>query len=160
MRGRAEGDQAGEVLVLGSKAVEHPRAHRGPGKLEDPRVQLEKRLGMVREVGLHAIDDAEGVGMLGDLGKQVRDPEAALAVLLEFPGRSEQLGGGGLSLADRFAGVARELRLVVEGIDVRRATFHAEEDDPPGRGGKCGALGASGPADRSDAQVESPAKAR
>ncbi len=81
------------------------------------------------------LDDAELVGVAGDLGKQLGDPLAALAVLAELPGRAQQLRA--VQPADRrgLAGVGRQLRLVVERVDVRRRPVHAQEDHPlrPGR---------------------------
>ena len=72
---------------------------------------------------------AQLVGVLGQLGEQLGDPQAALAVLAETPRRAQQLGRWARGPADRLAVVGGQLRLVVEGIDVRRPALHAQEDD-------------------------------
>ena len=85
-------DEAGEVLVLGAQAVERPRPQRRPDELRVARVHHQVGLRMGGQVGVHAPDHAELVGMAGDLGKELGDPLAALAVLAEAPGRAQQLG--------------------------------------------------------------------
>ncbi len=92
--GRLDGDEAGQVVVLGPEAVERPRPQRGPDELRAAGVQHQIGLRMGRQVGVHAADDAQLVGMRGDLGEQLRDPEPALAVLAELPRRAHQLRPG------------------------------------------------------------------
>src|SRR5207253_6084245 len=53
----------------------------------------------------------------------------------EFPRRAEELGlRGDAAFAKGLAVVGRELRLVIERIDVRRRPFHAQEDHALGAG--------------------------
>ena len=75
---------------------------------------------------------------------------AALPVLLELPGR---LAAGcrsrlettfGSRERQRLAVVALEQRLVIEGIHLRRAAVHEQEDHALGPRGKCGGFTASG----------------
>ena len=75
-----------------------------------------------------------------------------LAMLFERPGRLHDLSDvvklGGLELSDGFSGIlAVELfreGLVVEGVDMRGATIHVEEDDVFGFGRVVGLLGSKG----------------
>ena len=82
------------------------------------------------DVGLHPAAEAHVVGVLGDLGKEITDPEAALPMLPELPRRGEQLGAGAEAATKGLAVVLEQLRLVIEGVDVGRASAHAEEDHP------------------------------
>ena len=133
--GRLDRDEAGQVVALGPEAVERPRPERGPDELRAARVQHQVGFRVGREVGLHAADDAQLVGVRGDLGEQLGDPEPALAALLELPGRAHQLRAGDAARPGRRLAVGRgELRLVVERIDVRRCPVHAEEDHSIGSG--------------------------
>src|SRR5262249_31839918 len=56
----------------------------------------------------------------------------ALAGLAELPRRGEQLGERRAGPRHRLAVEVVQLRLVVEGVHVRRRPFHAQEDDVPG----------------------------
>jgi hypothetical protein len=89
------------------------------------------------------IDDSGrecAVGVPGDVREQIRDPQAGLAVLAEFPRALEDgadvLELGLLQLADRlarvFAVVTGEARLGVEAVDLGDPAFHEQEDDVPG----------------------------
>ena len=84
------------------------------------------------------------------LRKQIADLGAVLAARLEFPLRflEEALELAELALPvidrDRLAGVGEQLRLGIEGIDVRDAAGHVQEDDALRPGAKCGGSGASG----------------
>ena len=74
-----------------------------------------------------------------DVREQLADLDAALAVLVELPGRRQQVAGRRelelrLGERQRLAVHLGELRLGVEGIDVRDAAVHEQEDDAPGPG--------------------------
>ena len=93
-------------------------------------VHLHKGLGVVRQVGVHAIDDAKIIGMLAHFGKELRDAETALSVLAKFERGSEELGAGTDAVpGGSFPRVFGQLRFVVERIDVRWPPAHAKEDD-------------------------------
>ena len=67
-----------------------------PRELEDAGVHLEERLRVVRQVGLHAVDDAEVVGVLGDFGEQVaRSTARSGRAGLNFQGEPSSLAAGG-----------------------------------------------------------------
>ncbi len=89
-------------------------------------MQLEERLGVRWEVGVHRIDDAQFIRLLREIREQLADPEPTLPVLRKFPARAEQLGAGD---AARLVGIGVQLRLVIESIHVRRRAAHAEKDD-------------------------------
>src|SRR5713101_8225992 len=97
----------------------------------------------------HGADEANVVHLLGELRKEIADPSAALAVLLELPWRLEQIEGlarddlGALE-GQRPAVVAREKRLIVEGVDLRRAAVHKEEDHTFGARGEVRRLDGEG----------------
>jgi hypothetical protein len=90
---------------------------------------------VVDVVGDHAAQQADVVHAAGHVRKQLAHFDARLAVLLERPRRAEQIAGLGplqrrLREWQRLARIARESRLGVEGIDVRRPARHEEEYDP------------------------------
>ena len=64
------------------------------GEANEPEaagVEFQVSLGVIRYLPEHAIEDAQIVGMLRDVGKKLRYVQPGLAMLLEFPGRTEQL---------------------------------------------------------------------
>ena len=66
-----DGDEAGKVVVLGAKPVEHPGSEAGPYKLEAAGVQLREALWVGRHVPVHPVQEAELVGMTGKMGKKI-----------------------------------------------------------------------------------------
>ena len=143
---RAERDEAGEVLILGAQAVQYPGAHRRPHELEATGVQLQKTLGMRRYGGVHAVKQAEVVGVFGQAREQLGNSQAALTVLLEFPRRRHEFAVA--KLGQLLALVAGERRFVVECVNVRRAAAHAAEDHALGLGQKVRAPGGERPVGR------------
>ena len=87
---------------------------------------------MVGDVGVHAREHAELVGVTGLVLDQVGNPESALAPLLPAP-----LGGDQLSLAVAAVGSVSfgEFGLVLERFHVSRTAPHVQEDHPLGSGG-------------------------
>ena len=55
LSGRIDGDEAGQILILGAQAVDHPRAHRRPHESGAAGVQFDGGGGMRRAVGGHAV---------------------------------------------------------------------------------------------------------
>ncbi len=80
----------------------------------------------------------------------IADRDTAFAVLLELPGRFQQVarcgecGTRGLSKGNGLPSSRVEERLGVEGVDLRRATFEKNEDDPLGPGGEMRLPGGEG----------------
>ena len=68
--GRLDGDEAGQILVLGAESVAHPSSHAWAHELEASRVELDKALGMDGGVCVHAVEQTELVGVLGEMGKE------------------------------------------------------------------------------------------
>jgi hypothetical protein len=74
--------------------------------------------------GVHRANQRDVVGVLGDVGKEVRYVHAALAILLEFPGRGHETAGRALGddivahAGHRFALAFEQLGLGVEDIDL------------------------------------------
>ena len=85
--GGADGDEAGEVFVFGAEAVEDPGAHAGADLGVAAGVEFEEGAAVGGVAAVHGADDAQFIGALGDVGEEVADGEAALAVLAELPGR-------------------------------------------------------------------------
>ena len=85
----------------------------------------------------HRAHNAQLVGHRADVGKNVADGEAALAVSLERPRRLES-GAYVVELRrvdpgrERLAVILVEPRLGVERVHLRHAAIHVEEDDVPG----------------------------
>ncbi len=127
--GGIDRDEAGEILIRRSQSVEHPRAHRRADEGGAAGMELDGRLRVGGVVGVHAVDHAHFIGVLGNVGEELADPESAGTVLFKLEWRAEEhaaLGG--------FAAVLLELRLIVKGIDVRRAALHEEHDHALGLG--------------------------
>ena len=88
---------------------------------------------MFGDVGVHRVDEAEFIDVLGDVGEQVTDPLAGFAVLLETEGAGEQAALGvpqrlAIDQLGPLAGVLLQQRLVVESVDLRGATGHEQLD--------------------------------
>src|SRR5262249_55983253 len=126
---RADGEEAWHALVLGSQTIGDPRAHAGPHEGVAAGVQFEQGASMSRIRAVHGLDEADIVYEPGQLGKQVANPHSALAMLVEFPGRLEQVEGlarnhFGTREGQRLAVVSLEQRLVVESVYLGWATVH------------------------------------
>ena len=79
--GRIDRDESRQLGVLGSQPVQRPGAHRRALKAERAGVHLDYGLRMHADVGVHAIEQAQIVGMLGQVRKDIRQPQPALAML-------------------------------------------------------------------------------
>lgn len=144
--GGHDGDEAGEVFVFGAQAVGDPAPHGGADEVGGAGVEEEGGGAVGHALGVHGVDEAEVVDVLGNMGKEGADPAAGLAVLFEIPEWFEELALGLFSEgvfadADEVEGLAvafDELGFVVEGIDMAGAAGHEEEDDSLGLSGKDG----------------------
>ena len=92
-------------------------------------------MGGVGAVG--AMNETDVIHMPRDVGKQFAYFVTALAIRLELPRRGEEVAGLGeghlrLGKRQRLAVVALQQRLVLEGVHVRRAAFHEQENDALG----------------------------
>ncbi len=139
----AEDDEAGEVAAFAAEAVGEPGAETRAREGLFARVHLETCAVVIDIVGDHGADDAEVVGVAGEVGKQIADFEAGLAVAGEFEWRGEEVAGAGaLELGhgewEGLAGVRFEGGLGVEEVDVGGAAGHEEEDEILGARGEHG----------------------
>jgi hypothetical protein len=113
-------------------------------------VDLQERRAMGGIGSVEALHEAEAIDDLGDVGEELADPRPALAMLLEPPRTPEQVAGlgeldAGLLSGEGLAVVALQARLVVEGVDLRRAAVHEQEDHPLGPRGEVGGPLGEGP---------------
>src|SRR4051812_43952922 len=116
---RADGNEAGQVLVFRTQAVRDPRSHAGADEGVAAGVQFQKRSAVPRVRAVHRANQAQVIDAAGDVWEQLADPGAPLAVLLELPGRAEEVAGfagddARLGERQRLAVVALEERLVIE----------------------------------------------
>ena len=135
---RVEHDEAGQVLRLGPEPIEQPRTHAGPA-LDDRAGVHERVRGVVVDLlGLHRADHAEVVRDTPDVREKFAHLRAGLTVLFERGERPARLEHGVLQLRELLAFGERfgkrltveflEFRFPVEGLKLRRAAGHAEED--------------------------------
>src|SRR4051794_11702350 len=93
--------------------------------------------GMDNAFGVEVADDAHVVDAFGEIGKEGRDPGAALAVLRELPRRGKNGGTAVSELACDFteafgqalAFVLLEGGLGIESVDLAGSPHHEEEND-------------------------------
>ena len=64
-------DEAGQVGVLTPQAVQRPGPDRRAHELEAAGVHLHERLRVIRQVGVHAVDETEVVGVPGQVGEDL-----------------------------------------------------------------------------------------
>ena len=76
-----EDDVSGEVLVFGAEAVGEPGAGGGEAELGLAALHEELAGVVVELVGVERLDFADVVGAGGDVGEEVGEPHAGLAVL-------------------------------------------------------------------------------
>ena len=129
----ADRDKGGQILILRSQSVNHPRPHARPNELIGARVELQQGAAMRRVRTVNGTQNAKVVNVLCDVGKQLAYRQAALTVLMKLPGRLQQVA----LLAERdsrkikrqrFAVVPIQQRLGVERVDMGRSSLHEQKD--------------------------------
>ncbi len=90
-------------------------------------VQLHEGLRVGGDVAIHAVEEAEVIGMPGEVREEFRDREATFAPGRKLPGALHD--GASFNFLPVVAG---QLRLVVEGVHVGWTSAHAGEDHPLG----------------------------
>ncbi len=137
--GRADGDEAGQVLIIGPQSVNDPGTHARAHLRFVAGVQLEHGLAVRLAIGVHAADEAQLIRVFRHFWKRSTDLQAAFAVRCEFPGRREKLAVRRNQIAGArrhgFAVIAGEERFVIECIDGGWTAVHEEEDDAFGARG-------------------------
>lgn len=125
-----QGDEARQVFILRAETVKRPRAERGPHELEAAGVHLGKGLCVVRQIGMHRVDDAQVVRVFCELRIQRRHPLPGLSKLREGMHWPEQPRAHRIAAQGRrLTAACDQLRLVVEKVHMRRPAAHGEEDD-------------------------------
>ena len=129
---RAQHHEPGEIAVLGAEPIGEPRSQRGPPRLDVPRVHHEQRRLVIRDVGVHRSDHADVVRAFSHVGEEFAHFEPRLSVTLEAEGRLHQRAGSpfrlDLSRRQRLAVVLLEGGFGIEGVDLRDAAVHEQED--------------------------------
>ena len=133
----AQGDEAGEILILGAEAVNEPRAEAGLHDAERSGVHEDGGDVVGGNVGPHGADDGEVVGMGGGLGKGVADLEAGAAVFLKLEGRAH----GDAAVGESLAVAEGEGGLGVPRVEVRGGALGEDMDDGFGLAGEMRRLG-------------------
>ncbi|GIX00247.1 MAG: hypothetical protein KatS3mg111_3579 [Pirellulaceae bacterium] len=89
-------------------------------------MHLQERLGMCWNLRLHRVDHTQLVRMSRQFGEEVRDPQATGTAWSEFPGRGQQFRPRS---TPGPACILEQLGFVIQRIDMRRPTTHAQKDD-------------------------------
>ena len=131
--GGIHGDEGGQVFVVAAQAVADPGTHRRADQVGGAGVEEEGGGTVGNALGVHAVDETEIIDVPGDFGEQGGGPAPALAVSGKFPERLEDFAfldfpGAGDPEFDFLAVGGDEIGLVVEGIDLARATLHEKEN--------------------------------
>ena len=88
-------------------------------------MHLHLGLSVGRDISVHAIEHTQTIRVPGHVRKQFADGNPAFAMLLEFEGGTQQSAIAVATLPIK----PRKLWLVIKRIDVRRRTFHKQEND-------------------------------
>lgn len=133
---RAQGDEAGEVFVFRTETVVDPASHTRANEVDPlgPGIHEHERRLVIGDVGIHRVDDAEIIDLLGDLGEEIAGPDAALSMLGELerglhqrprlPLRPEVFA------RNFFSVIFFQFRFVVERIDLRWTAVGENVNDP------------------------------
>ena len=125
-------DVRGKIVRLTAKPIAQPRPQNGKTVQTETRVGLKRRWRVISRVGDHRANHRQLIGDTGNVREEVRNPDAALAALLELPVvlpneadlSEERLGL--LGRRERLAVILLKQRLVVKRIEVTHPT--AQED--------------------------------
>src|SRR5581483_3807225 len=144
--GRQQNYEARQILRVRAEAVEDPGTHARPAGYDGAGVHHAMRGVVIDLLGPHGADDADVVRHAADVGEQAYHLLSRFAELLELVLRAEAFQLFALQLCDLLAlgerfGHAlavhlRQLRLVVERLQVRGAAGLVEKDDALRLGGE------------------------
>ena len=81
---RVDRDKTRQVLVLCAEAVQSPGSDRWPHKLKTSGMHLREGLRVIWQVGMHAVNHAQVVGLAGEVRKDFGKPQPRLAMLSEL----------------------------------------------------------------------------
>src|SRR4051812_19086217 len=81
-----EHDVARQILILSAETVRHPTPDAGTLECHTPGMDAERSLEVIVMVAANRADDAQVVGLFGDVREQVRDLGPGLAARFGRPG--------------------------------------------------------------------------
>ena len=133
-----DGHKSRQVLIFTTKAIAHPRPHTGSHKGIRTRVDFQQGSTMGFIGSMNGFDQTKLIRHLCDMWKEFTDPLSALSMATKGPRtRHEMPGLGELNTGfgkwEWLVMISSQKRLVVEGIDMRRASMHEKENHPLGR---------------------------
>lgn len=103
-----------QVLVLAAQTKRNPRTKGRSYKVGRATMQKQCRWAVSNTLGVHRMNHAHLIDMLGHLGKQIGDPTTCLTVLLESPRRLHNaMRAGSLSGLGQYTVVIKRQRLAV-----------------------------------------------
>ena len=131
---RLQHDEAGQVLVLRSETVIHPRARARMAHERKPRVHRVIALRVLVHLRRHRANHRELIRARGEIRKQVGENQPALAVRFRLPRAGHEVAvvvehRGPHRHGHRLAVTAFQFRLRIPRIHVRHAAAHVGEDD-------------------------------
>ena len=142
---RDEHDEAGQILILGTKSIDNPRAKRRITEAGIAGLNQQLRGGMVELIGAHRLDETKIVNMFFQVRQTVRNPLAALARLMKWILRAEKLwytGEEGKALSGQEGSRTiltielGKLRLVLEELQLAGCASHMKIYDTLGMRGE------------------------
>ena len=140
MASMADHDEGGQILVLRAESVTDPGSHARSGGLIGANVHHQQPGDVLGDVGVHRVQQAQLVGVPGDVGKQFADPEATVTMLREAERRFQQAGrlslGAKIDRRWALSFVLGDQGFRVERVEVGRATIHQQVDDTLGAWGE------------------------
>ncbi len=153
-----------QVVGLAPQAIRHPRADAGEPHARQPRIDHEKRRGMVVRLGEDRMEERHLVHVQSQVRKDLRYQFPGLASgrepergLHQRPDLVLEKAGGvlerGVELAHRSAIPALERGLVIPGVDLARPTVGEDPDDPLRPARKCPGCAAIGLSEPSPARA-------
>ena len=134
-----EHDESREITVLAPEAIACPGPHAWPAREAETGMKKVVRVRVLGEVARHRSNHAEVIRACSRMWEEIADPQPALPVLLELPGRTEHVPVvvelRALHLHGEWLPVQLgESRLRIKGIDLGWSAGHEEADDPLGPG--------------------------
>ena len=136
-----EHDKAGQILILRTQPICHPRSHAGSAKARATGLNQQLGGSMIELVGGHRLQKTKLIGNAGQMWHMFADPGPALPPLLEMSLRAQHLGhtpykGKPLAFQQRLGTIlpiqSRQSRFIVEQLQLRRRTRHMQIDNPFG----------------------------
>ena len=117
-----------------SQTVGHPRTHAGEPDVDLARLHFVGRLHVIVRASVDRSDDGQLIDVPADVRKNLRDLDAALAVLLEREGAGHQRAREALPhnhvarhfSVDRLAGVFRQRRFRIPRVHLARPAAHEQ----------------------------------